>query len=163
MLIIIIVSDRNIIIIGGAALFIIIFVIFVLGRPNKAVWQRVRTQPPVSQTIPQGQSNEMNVMLSAQINSSESGIATLEETNGRVTVNLYLTGYTADVAQPAHIHVGTCPGVGAISYPLNSVLNGRSTTVLNTSLAQLKQQLPLAINVHKSNTAISTYTSCGSL
>lgn len=156
-------SDRNLIIIGGTAIIIIMLVIFVMGRPNKLVGQRVKTQPPVSQTTPQGQSNEMNVMLSSQSNSNESGIATLKEMNGSVTVNLYLTGYTSDVTQPAHIHVGTCPGVGVISYPLNSVLNGRSTTVLNTSLAQLKQQLPLAINVHKSNVEISTYTSCGAL
>ena len=44
----------------------------------------------------------------------------------------------------------------------NFVLNGISVTILNVTLAQLMQQ-PLAINVHKSATAITNYTSCGML
>lgn len=116
------------------------------------------TTPAVNQ-----EESETNVLLSAQNNSNESGIANLKDTSGMVTVTLNLTGYTPNVSQPAHIHTGDCPGVGAVKYPLNSVLNGKSVTVLGVSLAQLKQQLPLAINVHKSATNIATYTSCGAL
>lgn len=157
-------SDRNIIILGGAALLVIMFTVFVFGRSGKeeAALQNIQRQQ-TTQAVPQAQVTEMTVDLSPQGGSGEQGVAVLNEVNGRVTVNIYLTGYTASVGQPAHIHAGTCPGVGAIRYPLNSVLNGRSTTVLNTSLAQLGGELPLAINVHKSNTEIATYTSCGSL
>ena len=157
-------GNRNLIILGGSALLILMFVTYMMGVNNRAklMPQSTQSQQKGYQTTPQG-AEQMNVMLSPQGNSSESGIATLKEINGRATVNLFLTGYAPDVSQPAHIHAGTCPGVGAINYPLNSVVNGRSITLLNVSLAQLMQQLPLVINVHKSNTEISTYTSCGSL
>jgi hypothetical protein len=106
----------------------------------------------------------MSVTLSPQGNSGESGIVTMKEAEGRVTVSINLAaGSTASVAQPAHIHSGTCPGVGAIVYPLNPVVNGQSTTALNVSMSQLFQQLPLVINVHRSNAEIATYTSCGAL
>lgn len=160
-----VIGNRNLIILAGGVLLILMFIMYLMGENNRVrlMSQSAQTaQQGTNQTAPQGV-EEMNVILSAQGNSDESGIATLKETNARVTVSIYLTGYTANVAQPAHIHAGTCPGVGAINYPLNSVVSGRSTTVLNVSLAQLMQQLPLVINVHKSNAEISTYTSCGSL
>jgi len=59
--------------------------------------------------------------------------------------------------------MGACPGVGAVKYPLTSIVNGASTTVLSVTLDQLKKELPLAINVHKSATEVSTYTACGPL
>lgn len=106
---------------------------------------------------------EMTVYLIAQNDSAESGTAVLAEENGKTRVTLTLAGYTKDVAQPAHIHVGACPGVGAIKYPLADVVNGTSATVLSVTLDELKKSLPLAINVHKSAKDITIYTSCGEL
>lgn len=110
-----------------------------------------------------GTENEMTVKLAAENNSGESGTATLKEENGKTTVTLDLTGYTKDASQPAHIHTGVCPGVGAVKYPLTNVVNGQSVTVLPATLSKLKEELPLAINVHKSKTEITVYTSCGDL
>ena len=141
-------------------LVIAILSMLVLRKPNNPPSQGSSYSNP---TVNQGGEVEMNILLSAQNNSNESGIANLKDTSGMVTVTLNLTGYMPNVAQPAHIHMGVCPGVGAVKYPLNSVVNGKSVTVLDVSLMQLKQQLPLAINVHKSATDIATYTSCGSL
>ena len=124
------------------------------------------TQPTVvtNPTTPQAMmSGEMTVPLAMENSSGESGTATLKEANEQVTVTITLTGYPAAIAQPAHIHVGACPGVGAVKYPLTSIVNGKSTTVLQITLAQLKTQLPLAINVHKSAKEIATYTACGAL
>lgn len=108
-------------------------------------------------------SKEVTVALKPVSDSSEVGTATLSDENGQVKVIINLTGYVKDVTQPAHIHLGECPGVGAVQYPLTSVVNGTSVTVLPVSLDQLKAELPLAINVHKSATEISTYTACGPL
>jgi uncharacterized membrane protein YeiB len=160
----IIVGNKNIIIVAGGAIIIFLVVailsMLVLRKSNNPQAQQGSSYstPAVNQA-----ESEMNILLAAQNNSNESGISNLKDTSGMVTVTLNLTGYTPNVAQPAHIHMGVCPGVGAVKYPLNSVVNGKSVTVLGVSLAQLKQQLPLAINVHKSATNIATYTSCGSL
>ncbi len=48
-------------------------------------------------------------------------------------------------------------------YPLNNVVNGKSTTVINTTLDEIKDQEPLAINIHESVQNINIYTSCGDL
>ena len=107
--------------------------------------------------------NETTVALTAVNNSGESGTATITETGGQTKVMINLTGFTKDVEQPAHIHLGVCPGVGAVKYPLTPIMNGTSVTVIPVTIADLKKQLPLAINVHKSKTEVSSYTACGPL
>lgn len=155
-------GNRNLIILAGSALIILMFVMYTIGVNNRNRLIEQSAQTGAGRSTQNG-AEQMTVALSPQGNSGESGIATFAEANGRVTVNIALAGNTGNVAQPAHIHAGTCPGVGAISYPLNSAVNGRSTTVLNVSMAQLMQQLPLVINIHKSADQLSTYTSCGTL
>ena len=66
----------------------------------------------------------------------------------------------AGVAQPVHIHEGSCPGVGAVKYPLTNVVDGKSTTMVNAALSDL-QKGNCSINVHKSQEQISVYVSCG--
>ena len=108
-------------------------------------------------------SKEIALTLKPVNDSDEAGTATLKEENGQTKVTISLTGYTKDVSQPAHIHMGECPGVGSVKYPLTPVVNGTSVTMLAVTLESLKKELPLAINVHKSVTEVSTYTSCGPL
>lgn len=102
------------------------------------------------------------IQLAEENNSGESGTATFDDVNGKVKVTLDLAGFPAN-PQPAHIHVGKCPGVGKVVYPLTNVVNGKSETTLNVSMDDLKNQLPLALNVHKSAAAINVYTACGEL
>ena len=106
---------------------------------------------------------EITVVLSEQNSSKESGTATLMEVDGKVKVTLKLTGASAGVTQPAHIHIGACPEVGAVKYPLTSPVDGMSETMLDVTLAELKSGLPLGINVHKSVTEAKVYVSCGDL
>lgn len=109
-----------------------------------------------------------NTPMSASLESvrgsgyTQSGGASLVAENGKVRVTV-LVNSVADLKnpQPAHIHVGGCPGSGAIVYPLNDIVNGQSVTVLNTTLAQIRRQLPLAINIHKSSAQPDVYTACG--
>lgn len=122
------------------------------------------TSPTVTPSFtPEAMMTPVSVTLDAQNNSGESGTAILKEGNGQTTVTINLTGFTKDVLQPAHIHAGSCPGVDTVKYPLTNVVNGQSVTTISATLPELKQQLPLAINVHKSQAAIGTYTSCGQL
>ncbi len=103
------------------------------------------------------------VSLTEVNNSGQAGSAVLEEIDGKVKVSLNLTGTKYKKGQPAHIHIGVCPGVGAVKYPLTSVMNGKSTTMLTVSMADLAAGGPLAINVHKSASEASIYTACGGL
>lgn len=122
------------------------------------------TPATTSETSPAAMGEKKTIELAMVNNSGEYGTATLEETNGKVTVTVNLIGYPTDgVAQPAHIHVGACPGVRAVKYSLTSIVNGTSVTTLDMTLAQLKTELPLALNVHKSAADSKVYTACGAL
>ncbi len=125
-------------------------------------------QPAINTTqqdsaTPSATTNEINVTISEQKASGESGTATLMEVDSKVKVTLKMTGAPAGVTQPAHIHLGKCPDVGAVKYPLTSPIDGMSETILDVTLAQLKSELPLGINVHKSATEAKVYISCGDL
>jgi hypothetical protein len=109
-----------------------------------------------------GGGEEMVITLSAQNNSGESGIAILKDVNGKTLVSLKING-APPTAQPAHIHMGECPSPGAVKYPLTNVVSGLSETTLDVSVAELKSELPLAINVHKSPQDLPTYVACGDL
>src|SRR5262245_1978622 len=67
------------------------------------------------------------------------------------TVNITMTAAGpggADASQPAHIHAGTCPGVGAVEIPLTNVVGLKSTTnVTNKTLASVLATQH-AVNVH---------------
>lgn len=108
-------------------------------------------------------SKEMVVVLAAENNSGEKGTAVLTDAGGKTKVVVTVANPPQNVAQLAHIHVGACPTVGAVKYPLNNLLNGVSETILDVTISQLKAMLPLAINVHKSVVDAKTYVSCGDL
>ena len=104
------------------------------------------------------------VQLTAQNNSGITGTATLEDVaGGKTKVTLKLTGAPAGVAEPAHIHDGTCANLNPTpKYPLTNVSNGTSETTVDVSIADLTSQ-PFAINVHKSPQEAAVYVSCGNI
>lgn len=106
----------------------------------------------------------MSVTLAevADSTTKQTGTATLTEKNGKVVVVVKVTPVQT-APQPAHIHVGSCPGVGAVAYPLTNLVNGTSTTMLDMTMAELKAKKPLAINIHKSADEVKIYTACGLL
>jgi len=101
--------------------------------------------------------------LSPQNNSGQQGKAVLSSVDNKTKVVLTISGGPAGVAQPAHIHLNSCANIGSVKYPLNPVVNGQSETILNVSLGEILDQLPLAINVHKSAAQASIYVACGDL
>jgi hypothetical protein len=61
---------------------------------------------------------------------------------------------------PAHIHPGTCDTLTPQpKFPLENVRNGVSKTVVPAPIAELFAG-GLAVNVHKSNDDLKTYTAC---
>ena len=103
------------------------------------------------------------VSLSAQGGSKQVGVATIKEVGGFAVVSVVIAPGVKGIAQPAHIHVGSCPTPGEVKYPLSSVVDGKSETTLTISYDELMKQMPLAINVHKSTAQSKMYVSRGNL
>lgn len=105
----------------------------------------------------------LTVQMNAQNNSGQSGTATLEAMGNQTKVTIDIKPGPAGVPQPAHIHEGTCANLNPKpAFPLKSVENGKSETVVDVPLAQL-QSKQHAINVHKSAAEAATYVSCGNI
>jgi hypothetical protein len=90
---------------------------------------------------------------------TQPGIVTLTDMGAQTKVTISMQSGGAGVQQPAHIHGGTCPGVGPIDFPLSNVVDGRSETTVNASMAQILSR-QRAINVHKSTAESGIYTAC---
>lgn len=109
-----------------------------------------------------GASEAVTLEFKALNNSGESGKATLTPVDGKTKVAIDLTGAPEDLAQPAHIHHGTCQNLGGPAYPLEAVKNGKSQTTIDAKISDLTAG-DFAINVHKSEKEISTYVACGDI
>lgn len=108
--------------------------------------------------------DSIQVRLEELNNSSEKGTAVIKQTDDNKTeVFISILGAPKNIKQPAHIHLGTCSNHGNIKYPLNDLLNGKSSTTLNVSLDEIMSQDPLSINVHKSLKEPDTMVSCGDI
>ena len=105
------------------------------------------------------QQNTITIPMGPGRDGSQTGTAVLTEQGTQTIVAIDIQPAMGD--QASHVHDGACPSVGTIRYPLNSVVNGRSTTTLNVELVNL-QRTRLAINVHR-GTDITQYTSCGNI
>ncbi|MBC5802404.1 MAG: CHRD domain-containing protein [Candidatus Eremiobacteraeota bacterium] len=100
--------------------------------------------------------------FSAENGSGETGTVSLAPAGkGSTTVTIAMTGAPAG-AQPAHIHTGTCAKLGSVAYPLTNVVDGKSTSTVKASLADLTAG-NYAVNVHKSLSDLETYVACANL
>jgi len=106
--------------------------------------------------------DSMNVALSPQSGSGESGTATLTKQGDKQT-KVVLSVNGAEGTQPVHIHKGTCDQLDPKpAYPLSPVTGGKSETVVNASLDDLEKG-GYAINGHKSAQDLKTYVFCGNV
>lgn len=101
----------------------------------------------------------LSYTLSAMHNSGISGTANIKDEKDKLLVAINLTDVKGD--HPAHFHTGTCENPGPIVYSLENVKNGTSQTTLSLSKADLEKDLPLIINVHKSDKEMNTIIACG--
>ncbi|SRR5258708_7031736 len=146
-------GDKGLMLLAAAtALIVAFFSIFVYRSQSLAAFPKPTPNPV------------MTINMISQGNSGESGVATLQEINGKVKITLSLKGFSDGVPQPAHIHLGNCTTLqNIIKFPLTTVINGQSITMLDASLDQLKTLEPIAIHIHKSVAQPSMYSSCGNI
>lgn len=107
-------------------------------------------------------SGSVTVTLGPGRDGSQPGTAVLTPQGDKTQVVINVQPGPPGVPQPAHIHVGTCPGVGAVKYPLTNVVDGKSTTIVDDSLQDLLKG-GYAINVHKSVSEIGIFVACGNV
>src|SRR4030095_12319388 len=91
------------------------------------------------------------------------GTATLTPQGDGTKVEISLKGQPMGVAQPAHIHDGSCAKLDPKpKHGLANVTDGKSTTVVPVKLDDLKKE-KVAINVHRSTDDLKTYVACGDI
>jgi hypothetical protein len=151
---------------------VVVAIVFFLQPSNPIIFNTpVLTSPTptdvLESPVPTTSSeNTISVTLSPILENSiqQEGVAVLSAIGNTTKVTIVVNSVIGlDNPQPAHIHEGNCPGVGNIVYPLNSIVNGKSETILSTTLDRIKTQGALAINVHKSDKETSIYTTCGQI
>ena len=115
-------------------------------------------------TVCDSQPTESIVHLLEYDGSGQSGTATLTRVNDRTKVVLDIEpGRPEDDPQTAHIHFGHCgPNLRELRFQLTDVVDGRSTTVLDITLADLASDNNV-INLHKSYENKSVFTAFGNI
>lgn len=108
-------------------------------------------------------SSVATVHLSALNGSGQTGTATLVQKGHDVLVTLTMAGIATGVAEPSHIHPGTCTNLTpAPKYVLTNATDGSTTTTLaNVQLSSLVGG-HYAINVHDPN-HLARYVACGNI
>jgi hypothetical protein len=105
----------------------------------------------------------VKVELGAQNGSGETGYAMLYPHGAKTKVIVHLKGTPKGVAQPDHIHKGTCANLDPKpAFMLKPVVGGKSITMVDASVADLLKE-PMAINVHESATDLKKYVACGDI
>lgn len=105
----------------------------------------------------------VTVKLEAQNNSGQDGTATLTPQGNQTRVVIEIPNAPTNIAQPAHIHLGTCDKLDKTpKWNLESVKGGRSITTVPVSLDTILKDRT-AINVHKSAAEAQVYVSCGNI
>ena len=105
--------------------------------------------------------SSITIALDELNGSGQPGSATLIDNGSQTTVVVSIAPGKA-VAQPIHIHSGTCDTLGGVELPLTAVASGLSVTSVDSSLQALLDG-EFAINVHESPDNAGNYVSCGAI
>jgi hypothetical protein len=109
-----------------------------------------------------GAAEPINVVLTPQNNSGESGTAVLTDAGPKTKVVVEIKGAPAGVGQPLHVHKGTCAQLDPKpAYGLTTLSGGKSETTIDVPIGDLRKGF--AINGHKSAQEASTYVFCGNI
>jgi hypothetical protein len=94
--------------------------------------------------------------------SGQSGTAVLSTVNGDRARIVMEIDHPPDEPQPAHVHPGPCGDLGDPIAALESLVNGRSETIVPMSLAEL-QRGGLVVHAHKSESEFDVSVVCAAI
>lgn len=165
--------DRNNIIVSVLIIALIIIGLVVYRRQNSIEIPTTAPTPiiptPTETTTPTINPSIVPAIAVdlAPVDSSlynQAGTAILTQRNNQVVVTVTINQPSGvDNNQPININTGTCTNIGKIIFQLNNIVEGKSTTTLNTTLNRIENQKPLVISINRSNADTNIYTACGSL
>ncbi len=137
---------------------------YVLGGLGVALLVAAFLVAGAGDSVSAKEGDTVTVTMGAGRDASQTGTATLTDQGSQTQVVLNIQSGPAGVEQPVHIHSGSCPGVGAVAFPLTNVVSGTSTTVVNATLDSLRTG-GYSINVHQDGTqaGLGVYVSCGAI
>jgi hypothetical protein len=99
------------------------------------------------------------ITLTTLNGSGVTGTVTFSDLGRKTGVDVTVSP-AGNLDMPAHIHPGTCENLTPQpKFPLENVRDGVSKTVVPASMKELFAG-DLAVNVHKSNDDLKTYTAC---
>ena len=131
------------------------------------------TRPPTSTPVPPPAATahvpasdsdaSVTITLTALNDSGQDGTATLTARGSQTEVVVDIAPGAAGVAQPIHIHDGTCgDNLGGVAEALERLQGGKSTTLVGITLNTLLGG-SFAINGHKSGPEVAVYITCGNI
>jgi Cu/Zn superoxide dismutase len=111
---------------------------------------------------PASAAKPVQIHLVAQNASGETGTVTMLD--GPLGLIVHVRVNETTLAQPAHIHKGTCAKLDPKpAFPLTTIADGQSqSTIPGATVAQVTAQ-PYAVNVHKSTKDVATYVACANI
>ena len=104
----------------------------------------------------------LRLTLTEQAGSGQSGTATLTANGDNRTRVVVELSNPLSVAQPSHVHSGTCDDIGAVVAPLESVSDGRAESIVQMSLKEL-QRGGLIVHAHKSEAESKVSVACSEI
>lgn len=104
----------------------------------------------------------VSIDLRSDGNTNVLGAAHIGSADGLTGLSIDMTPGPEDVLQPAHIRHGSCGSLDDSAYPLASVLNGQSFTLVSVSLSELLAG-GYAIDVQASEAESGVSVACGDI
>ncbi len=113
--------------------------------------------------LPTAEPRMLSLALEEMGGSGKSGEAMLMEIGADLVVDLTVAPSDPADAHPAHIHLGTCAGQGAVTHPLTTVVDGLSESLLaGVTLTDVADGMHY-INIHESAANMGNILACGEI
>jgi hypothetical protein len=110
----------------------------------------------------EGAEGTVRLQLAEENNSGQSGTAVISPVDGERTRIVMEVDHPPDLPQPAHVHPGPCGNLGDPIAALESLVNGRSETIVPIALADL-QRGGFVVHAHRSEAEFDVSVVCAAI